>query len=238
MSKIFSVLLVFVLALGSYAQTLDEIITKCLEVAGQDKLSKVESMTIKAKILQGGIEIPMVMYQKRPDKYRSDATFQSMSIREVYDGTNGYMMNPFMGTKDPVPLNAEQLERLKDQAELDNIFLTYKRLNYQLEYTGTEDMEGMQVLVLKLSKPNGDVSRIFIDPENFVVLKIVSKLMIQGTEREVESYPSNYKYIEGILFPFSYEQKMGGQTIMQMNFESFELNSNPPDSLFVVPTQK
>lgn len=237
MNRVLTVLMVSVLVLGSYAQTLDEIITKCLEVAGQDKLSKIESMTATAKIIQGGFEIPMVMYQKRPDKFRSDATFQGMVIRQVYDGKSGYDTNPFMGSKDRVPMNTEQLERMKDQAEIDNIFLTYKRLNYQLDFTGTEEMEGMQVWILKLTKPNGDVSRLFIDPENYVVLKIVSKLMIQGTEREVESYPSNYKYIEGILFPFSYEQKIGGQTFIQINFESYELNSNPPDSLFIVPAQ-
>jgi outer membrane lipoprotein-sorting protein len=238
MNKIISVLLVLVLVVGSIAQNLDEIITKCLDAVGQEKLSKVESMTIKAKIFQGGMEIPLVLYQKRPMKYRSEATFQGMTMLQVYNDGKGYMINPFTGSSEPMRMNGEQLERLKDQADIDNILLTYKKWNYNLEYMGTDEMEGMKVWNLKLTKPDSEVTNIAIDPENYVVVKVVSKMIIQGVEREIEAYPSNYKYVEGILFPFAYEQKIGGQTFMNMTFESFELNTNPPDSLFVVPEFK
>jgi len=238
MIKIFSIFLVLILVGGIFAQTLDEIITKCLDVAGQEKLTKVESMTIKAKILQGAMEIPLIVYQKRPMKYRSEATVQGMTLLQVYDGSKGYMINPFTGNLQPMVLKGDQLEQLKDQADIDNILLTYKKWNYHLAYSGTEEMEGMSALVLKLTKADSAVSKIYIDPENYVPVKVISKMQIQGVEREIESYPSNYKYIEGILFPFAYEQKIDGQTFMQMTFESFELNTNPPDSLFVVPELK
>jgi outer membrane lipoprotein-sorting protein len=140
-----------------------------------------------------------------------------------------------MNTKGPLAMESEQLEQMKDQAEIDNILMTYKNRNYALEYAGTEDLEGMRAYILKLTKPNKSVSKIYIDPENYVVIKTVDNLIIQGVEKEIESYPSNYKYVDGVLFPFKYEQKIGGQIFMQINFESFELNTNPPDSLFIVP---
>ncbi len=229
------ILLVFVLLMGSSAQTLDEIIGKCLEVAGQEKLNHIESMTIKAMLLQGGIDNPLVIYKKRPMKYRTETMIQGKTMLQVYDGSNGYLINPFMNIKDPLAMDAELLEQMKDQADIDNILLTYKDKNYNLEYAGAEDMEGVKVLILKLTKPDGEVAKIYIDAEKYMVCKIVSKVLSQGVENEIESSFDNYKYVNGILFPFKYEQKIGGQVFVQISLVSFELNSNSPDSLFVVP---
>jgi outer membrane lipoprotein-sorting protein len=226
--------IIFVLAACAYAQTLDEIVAKCLEVSGQDKLSKVQSLTIKVKIVQSGMEIPMVLYQKRPLKFRSEATFQGTTMLQVFDGTTGYMINPFMGSTTAMVMNAEQIERVKEQADIDNVLYNYKTKNYLLEQVGTDSVDGIQAQVLQLTKPNSEKSKLFIDPENYLVLKVLTKMTLQGVDKEIEMYPSNYKYVDGILFPFYIEQKIDGQSFMQMNFESFELNSNPPDSLFVV----
>jgi len=218
-----------------YAQTLDEILEKHYEMVGQEKLSKINSMMLQGKILQGGMEIPVTMYQKRPLKFRSESTFQGMSFLTVFDGEKGWAINPMTGTQDAQPMDQEQLDRMKDQADIDGILYSYKKRGYQLELEGTEEMEGMEVFLLKLTKPNGDVYTMYMDPENYVVLKTKAKIKIKGNEIETETFQSNYKYVDDVLIPFNMETKRDGQTLMQMILDTVEFNTEPSDSLFTQP---
>jgi outer membrane lipoprotein-sorting protein len=239
MRKTFYVLLILILGAAIttlYAQTLEEILEKNYEMMGQEKLAQVNSMTLQGKILQRGMEIPITWYQKRPLKFRSESSFQGMSFITVFDGEKGWSINPMTGTQDAQPLDEEQIDRMKDQADIDGILYKYKEKGYQLELEGTEEMEGMEVFVLKLAKPNGDVFTMYMDPENYVVLKTKAKIKVKGNELETESFHSNYKYVDDILIPFNIETKSEGQTVMQMIFDKVEFNTELSDSLFTKPS--
>lgn len=168
-------------------------------------------------------------------KFRSDATFQGMEIVSAFDGEKGWSINPFAGGTDPVPMTAEQIDKMKIQADYDGIFYNYEEKGYTVEFTGTEDIDDIETYVIKLSRPNGDVITSYIDSENYVILKTISKLMVQGVDTEAETVFSNYKFTDGILNPFSIETKVNGNTVMQMVFEEFTYNVDVPDSLFEMP---
>jgi outer membrane lipoprotein-sorting protein len=235
MQRMICLILVLFLSAGMtalYAQSLEEILAKHYEVTGQEKLSKVNSLKVHAKVLQRGMEIPITTYHKRPLKFRSESIFQGMSFTTVFDGEQGWSINPMMGSKDPQPMDQEQIDRMKDQADIDGILYNYKEKGYKLELEGTEEMEGMEVFLLKLTKPSGDVFTMYMDPENYVVLKTKAKIKVKGNEVEMETFHSNYKYVNEILFPFNTETKSDGQTVMQMTFDKIEFDSDIADSLF------
>ena len=62
------------------AQTIDEILANYFETIGQEKLLETKTFSTKGKIIQGQFEIPFTSSQKRPMKFRSDASFQGMEI--------------------------------------------------------------------------------------------------------------------------------------------------------------
>lgn len=219
----------------SFSQTVDEILSKYFETIGQEKLLKINSFTTKGKIIQGQMEIPFTSSHKRPMKFRSDATFQGMHIISAYDGDSGWTINPFAGGTDPIPLTAEQNDRMKLQADFDGMFYHYKDKGYKVKYLGTENIDDIDAYVLELTRSNGDVVKAYFDPESYVMLKTASKMKIQGVDRESETIFSNYKYTDGILHPFSIESKSNGQSVMQMTFEEFKYGVDLPDSLFEMP---
>jgi len=213
----------------------DEILAEYFLVIGQDKLLKTETFSTKGKIIQGQLEIPFTSSHKRPMKFRSDASFQGMEIASAFDGERGWSINPFAGGTDPVPMTAEQLDKMIMQADYEGIYYNYEEKGYTVEFTGTEDIDDIETYKLKLTRPNGDVITSYIDSENYVILKTISKMKVQGVDTEAETIFSNYKYVDEILSPFAIETKMNGQTVMQMVFDEITYNVDVPDSLFEMP---
>ena len=217
------------------AQTVDEILANNFETIGQEKLLETETFTTKGKIIQGQFEIPFTSHSKRPMKYRMDASFQGMEIASGFDGEKGWNINPFAGETDPVPMTAEQLDKMKMEADYDGIYYNFEEKGYTVEFTGTEDVDDIETYKLKLTRPSGDVITSYIDSENYVVLKTISKIKMQGVETETETIFSNYKYVDEILSPFAIETKVNGETVVQMVFDEITYNVEIDDSIFEMP---
>jgi hypothetical protein len=230
-----SILLAVIFIGTAIPQTVDEILAEHFKAIGQDNLLAVNTMSTKGKIVQGQFEIPFSSFQKRPMFYRTEAEFQGMKIISGFDGTNGWSINPMMGSNDPQPMTEEQIDKMKIQADFDGPLYNYKEKGYTVEYTGKEKIDDIETYALKLTRPNGDVMTYFIDAENYVPLKMQSKIKMQGVETEVELIFSNYKYVNDILSAFSLETKMNEQTAMQMTFDEISYGNDYPDSLFQMP---
>ena len=220
---------------SSFTQTVDEILAEYFSVQGQEKLLATNTFTTKGKIIQGQFEIPFTSYQKRPMKFRSEAEFQGMKIVSAFNGETGWAINPMMGSTDPQPMTAEQIDRMKIQADYDGMFYNYADKGYTMEFMGKEPVDDIETYVLKLTRPNGDIITSYIDSENYVILKTKSKMKIQGVDTEAETLFSNYKYINDILVPFAIETKMNGETVMQMTFDEITYNKEYDDSMFEMP---
>jgi outer membrane lipoprotein-sorting protein len=232
-------LIAFILSLifigSSFAQTVDEILAEYFAVQGQEKLLATNTFSSKGKIVQGEFEIPFTSFQKRPMKFRSEAEFQGMKIVSAFNGETGWSINPMTGSTDPQPMTAEQLDRMKIQADYDGLFYNYADKGYTVEFMGKEPVDDIETYVLKLTRPNGDIITSYIDAENYVILKTKSKMKIQGVDTEAETFFSNYKYVNDILIPFAIETKMNGETVMQMVFDEFTYNPDLDDSIFEMP---
>lgn len=219
----------------SFSQTVDEILAEYFAVIGQEKLLATETFSTNGKIVQGQFEIPFTSYHKRPMSFKSEATFQGMDIVTAYDGEKGWTINPFAGNSDPQPMTEEIADRISLQADYDGIFYNYKEKGYTIELLGTEDLDDIEVYLLKLTRPNGDVITSYIDSEEYVLLKSKSKMKVQGVDTEAETIFSNYKYVDDMLSPFSIETKVNGETVMQMVFDEITYNVDIDDSIFEMP---
>ena len=219
----------------SFTQTVDEILAEHFAVIGQEKLLQTETFSTKGKIMQGQFEIPFTSYHKRPMSFKSEASFQGMEIITAYDGESGWSINPFAGNSDPQPMTKEQTDRMTLQADFDGIFYNYKEKGYEIEFVGTEELDDIEVYLLKLTRPNGDVITSYIDSEEYVLLKSISKMNVQGVETEAETIFSNYTYINEMLSPLSIETQVNGETVMQMVFDEIIYDVDIDDSIFEMP---
>lgn len=238
--KIFVMLAVFLAAGLLCAQTLDEILTKNYQArGGLDKLKAMTAMKMSGKIVipARGMEMPMVMWQKNPNKMRIESTFQEKVIIQAYDGQKAWWIMPFMAP-DAQEMSQEQMDQFKDQADFENPLVVYKEKGYKLELLGKGDLEGTPVFKLKLTKTDGREIYFYLDAASGIELKSTMALKSGANETMNEIIFGDYKPVNGLMMPFHIENKTNGKTQMQLIMTTIEINLVIDDAIFVMPLKK
>lgn len=236
----FAIALLAAVSMQAQDLTVDQILAKNAEAkGGLEKLRAVNSIRFAGKMTLGpGMEAPITMTKKRPEMVRMDFTVQGMTGSQAYDGTNGWMVMPFMGKKDAEQMTGDQLKETKDMADFDGPFIDSEKKGYKVELLGKGDVEGTPAYKIKLTR-DGQETVVYIDAESFLDIKAEAKRKVQGQEIEGETIYGNYQEFGGLLFPMSIEMKAkgmpGGQTI---TLDKVELNPTVADDTFKMPVKK
>ncbi|MBD3299316.1 MAG: hypothetical protein GF341_11715 [candidate division Zixibacteria bacterium] len=231
-----AIMIVAALAATAAAETVDEILDKYVEArGGMEALEKVETAKYFGKTNMQGMQVPGLLYIKRPGKMRLEFTIQGQTMIQAYNGETGWYISPFMGKTTPEKMTPEDTEEIREMADIEGPLVNPEEKGHEVELIGKEDMEGQPVYKLKLTKESGDVDHVYLDAEYYLELKTTAMRERQGAEIEVDSYSSDYKEANGLMIAHSIENKMNGQTVMQYNIDSIQFNIELPDSLFEMP---
>ena len=219
--------------------TVDQIVQKHTEaLGGADKLKAIQTVkaTGKASLMGGQLETPVVMQAKRPTSVRMEMTIQGKSFVQAFDGTTAWTINPYGASPDPQKSGEEDTKAARDDADfIDGALVEYKAKGNTVELLGKEDADGTQAYKLKVTKKSGTVEYDYLDAQTFLPLKSTGTRKQMGQEFDFESRPSNFKPVNGVLMPFSLEQKVSGKPMMQLTLEKIEANVPMDDSLFRLP---
>ncbi len=226
-----------VLASAASAQTVDEIVAKHLAArGGMAKLKAVKTLRIAGKReIQPGFAVPIVMEQSRPNKMRADFTVQGMVGTLAFDGAGGWQVMPFQGNPNPEPMNDEMLKEFSQDSDIDGPLVDWKEKGNKVEFVGKEAVEGTDAYKLKLTKKGGDVTHIWLDADSFLELKSESKRTVRGTEQELVAISGDYKEVNGMMMPHSFQFGPKGQPMLSMTFEKIEVNPAVDDARFKMP---
>lgn len=251
MMKKYSILLAIVLMSGwatLQAQTADEILNTYFEnTGGVDAWRAVEGMRMKAKVNQGGMEIPLEIVRMKDGRQMTSITFQGLELKQgVFDGEVLWGTN--MMTQKAEKSDAEATEMMKKEMnDFPDPFLDYQDKGYTVELMGKEDFNGTETFKIKLVKEpitvDGeevqDVSYYFFETENFVPIAIHSEIK-QGQAKGMMSEItfSDYQEVEGLYMPFTMSQGVKGQGGQPVTMDSIELNPEVTDSDFAFPAEE
>jgi len=249
MKRIVVLLAGTVIAAGLYAQELkpitvkenvDTLVAKNTEAkGGAPALAAVQSLRLQGKMVvnNGKLELGYVVIKKRPGAVREEATLQGMTRVDAYDGTEGWKITPFGGRKDPEKVSVDEAKARVEDAEVDGPLSDWKAKGSTVEYLGTEDVEGTLAHKLRVVRKNGDVNYVYLDPDHFLEIRIITQRMENGARIENETDLGDYEKINGVFFPFSLEGGPKGSTDKQkIIFEKAEANTPIDETIFKFPT--
>lgn len=215
------------------AQTLDNIINKYYKATGIENLDKISTIKMEGKMSQMGVEIPMSITVKKPDKVRVQISYNGLDIITMYDGVKGYMINPMMGSSDPVELPADQLGSVQNYNMFkDNVMDSFKEGKITLD--GEGDVNGKPAYKLTLKDDQGGSTQVFIDKESNLIVKTVTTVNQMGQEMEVESYVKEYMDVNGIKFTKVITQTVNGMEMGGITFDKVEVDQPVDDALFTI----
>lgn len=220
------------------AQTADEIVAKFVKtVGGMEKIQAVKSLRRTGKYNGGGgFEAVVIEENKRPNLVRQEILIQGMTGVTAYDGKSGWKIEPWNGKKDAEGLSEEEMKGILEDSDLDGPLINYQQKGIKVEYVGMDEVEGTDTHKLKVTMGNGDVRHYYMDTDYFVPIKIETKRMIRGAEREFETILGDYKEVNGWYLPFSIETGVkGSQNRAKVTYEKIEANVALADARFRQP---
>jgi len=222
------------------APTLDELVAKNIEAkGGAQALHALQSLRRTGKLLvnEGKIRLAYTQIKKRPLEVRTEATLQGMTAVQAFDGKEGWKISPFQGRKDPERMSADDLKSLMEDAEMDGPLVDWKEKGSTIEYLGTEDVDGTQAYKIKVTRKNGDVNFVYLDPDHFLEIRILTQRIEQGALVEVETDLGDYEKVNGVFVPTSIDAGNKGDSDKQkIIIDKAEGNVPADDAAFHFPT--
>lgn len=98
-------------------------------------------------------------------------------------------------------------------------------------------MDGTLAYKLKVVLKEGDLDHIYLDPDHYLEIRIVSYRKVRGVEGVEETDLSNYERVAGVYFPFAIESgAKGGPKGAKISIEKAEANLPVGDQVFEFPT--
>src|SRR5713226_4078812 len=219
--------------------TLDELVVKNVAAkGGADALHALQSLRLTGKLLmnEGQVELRYIQTKKRPGELRTEATLQGMTQVEAYDGKEGWKISPFQGRKDPEKMSADDVKSLVEDAEIDGPLVDWKAKGSTVDYLGTEDVDGTPAYKLKIVRKNGDASFVYLDPDHFLEIRVLTQRIKHGAQEEVETDVGDYEKIGGVFVPFSIEAgRRGAPDKQKIIIDKAEANVPVDDAIFHFP---
>jgi hypothetical protein len=219
--------------------TVDELVAKNVAAkGGADALRALQSVRLNGKMLvnEGQLQLAYAETKKRPDEVRTEATLQGMTAVEAYDGKEGWRISPFQGRKDPEKMSADDAKPLMEDAEIDGPLVNWKEKGSTLECVGREDVDGTSAYKIKVVRKNGDVNFVYLDPDHFLEIRILTQRIRHGAQEETETDVGDYEKIGGVFIPFSIETgRKGDPDKQKVVIEKAETNVPVDEAIFHFP---
>jgi hypothetical protein len=126
-----------------------------------------------------------------------------------------------------------------EDAEMDGPLVDWQTKGNAVEYLGTEDVDGTPAHKLKVTRKNGDVSFVYLDPDHFLDIRVLTQRTRHGAYEEVETDLGDYEKAGGVFVPTSIEfGRKGAPDKQRIIIDKVEANVPVDDTIFHFPASK
>jgi len=183
------------------------------------------------------VQLPFVMDLERGRKVRLEIEFEGKIAIQVYDGTEGWKLRPFLNRHQVENFTEEELKTASAQSDLDGLLIDYAAKGSQVALEGVEQVEGRDAYKLKVTDKSGHERRVWVDAGSFLEVKIEgTPRRLDGKNHAVATYLRNYKSVNGLVMPYLLETAVDGVTSKErIQIESIVSNPKLDDSQFAMP---
>ncbi len=194
-------------------------------IGGKENLLKVNDITTKMGMSMQGMNIEITNKQKAPNKmYVETKVGANVMSTQVCNGIKA-MVKSQMGNQE---VSGADLKDMLVQATI-NSELFLDKMGISVELKGSEDVEGQPAWKVQMNMPSGKNMVDFYDQKSGLKVKSVAP---RG-QMSVTTLYSDYREVEGVLFPYRIKQSAGPQSF-DITVSAIEVNKGIDDSVFAL----
>jgi predicted Zn-dependent peptidase len=218
-----------------------EILSEVIEAyGGLQKLKAVRNLAAKGAVTaaqtpMGPLAMEMTQYSVFPDKTRIVMQVPQLGeLSYVYDGQSAWMSAEHALAQQIQPLNAVQAEEFRKSAYRDTIVLLPKLAegDTPVQYVGAAEVNGKPADVIRVTQPNGEPLKLFIDPKTRYIVK--KEYRIVGEEGPVaeEEFTDDYREVAGVRIGFHITTYRNGELYSEVQVTEAMINTEIDASMF------
>jgi len=210
------------------AQSLEEIVKKYTIANKLDKISGLSTIKITANMSMMGMNLPMEMWMKNPNKIKTVTNMNGQDMISVFDGEKGYTINPMTGSSEPVEMSPDQVNQTMNNNMFQNAMANYLKTG-KLSLAGEDQVNDKPAFILKADLGGGNSVSMYIDKSSYLIVKN----SISANGMVIDTYQTDYKEVNGIFMSMKTTMSMSGMEIVT-TFDKVEVNIPMDDSIFKV----
>jgi len=183
------------------------------------------------------VQLPFTSDWKRGHKQRTEIEFAGKTSVQVYDGSNGWLLRPYLNRNDYEPFNADQLKAQSQEADIDGYLVDYAAKGNKVDLEGVEKVEGKDAYKLKVTQKSGDVRYVWVDTTSFLDVRVSgAPRRMDGKMHNVYVYQRDFRAENGLMIPHTLQTVVDGyHDAHNIVVESVVINPKLADTLFTKP---
>ena len=184
------------------------------------------------------VQLPFTLEMKRPRKSRLEIQFAGQTAVQVYDGTNGWKLRPYLGRNEVETFTAEELKTSEGTTrDLDGPLIDYAAKGTRVQLEGVEPVDGHNAYKLTLTRKSGSTQNIWIDAQSFLDVKVEGiPRRMDGRMRKVWVYQRDFRSVQGVVMPYLCDTSVEGfPQVHRMTIQSVTVNRELSDARFSKP---
>jgi hypothetical protein len=183
------------------------------------------------------VQLPFVMELQRGRKQRLEIQFNGQTALQVYDGSQGWKLRPFLNRHEVEKYTADELKQASAQSDIDGLLIDYAGKGTKVELEGVEKVEGRSAYNLKVTDKNGNMRHDWVDAQTFLEIKVEgAPRRLDGKYHPVSTYLRDYRAVNGLVMPYLMETVVEGvKDTEKIQIEEIVSNPKLDESRFATP---
>jgi len=229
--KFFLFALAAIATSSTYAQTVDEVISRHIDaIGGKEKLSQVKSVYTENSMEVMGNAVAQKEYLLEGKGFKSEVEFNGSNIIQCVTDKGGWLINPMMGGTDAQAIPDAAFKSSKPMIYVGGALTDYSTKGYKAELLGKEDGN----FKIKVTA-DGNETYYFIDSKTYFLTKSIMKGEAMGQAVDVTTTYSDHKKTDfGLVLPYTKSVDMGVFQFVQ-KIGKVEVNKQIDPKIFDMP---
>jgi hypothetical protein len=217
-------------------QSVDEVINQYISArGGKDKLNAVKSLYLEGTRQMMGNEVGVKVTKVDGKLFRTDFEVGGNSGYTIVTPEKGWMYIPMRSDKvDEMP--QARIKGMQDQLDIAGPLVDYIAKGYKAALQGKDTVHGKEAYKIQLTNAVGKEFTYYIDTATNLLIQ--SKQMSDGGGRnnsgpiEIVTDYSDYKDIDGVMFPQTINVEGSGMGSGAMTFDTIKTNVPVDEKLY------
>jgi len=202
---------------------------------GEAAYAKLHNRVTKATIelVDQGVEIPLTIYLARPN--RSYTLVDSEVVGKVEKGTDGEIVWEISVINGPQIKEGEERALMLRSSYFDGA-VRWRPAFHKAEYAGLAEVDDASCHKIVMTPKQGQPETRYYDVKTNLLIKMETTVELPMGSVPMATYPSDYRWVDGVLMPFEARVDVLGQE-RRMTVESIEHNVDLPEDRFDLPPE-